>query len=123
MALLAKEQLQVARDVAAGHVHARDGVLHGKALVHGHGVRDAVAAVEHGARRAARGVAGRGRVRRQNGCALRATQRQKGAAGAAAPLLSAGIFLQAEDGLHGHKQRRHVHGLEEDLCREGAIQR
>lgn len=61
VARLAQQRLQVLGDVAAGHVDALDGVADGEALVHRHGVADAVAGVKHDACRAA------ARVQRQHG--------------------------------------------------------
>ena len=56
VAALGEDLHHVVREVAAREVEAHDGVRQGVALVDGHGVRDAVARVEHAARRAARGV-------------------------------------------------------------------
>lgn len=55
---LAQQGLQVLGDVPARDVDALDAVGDGEPLVHGHGVRHAVARVEHDARRPARGVEG-----------------------------------------------------------------
>lgn len=57
VAFATQQQLQVACHIATGDIHTRNGVLHGKALVHGHSVCDAVATVKHGTRRATRSVA------------------------------------------------------------------
>ena len=67
MALLAEQQLQVARHIAAGNIHAGDGVLHCKALVNGDGVCHAVATVEHGARGPARRITKRVEGERRRG--------------------------------------------------------
>ena len=55
-ALEAQQPLQVRGDGAAGHVAARERVREREALADGHGVRHAVARVQHGAGGAARRV-------------------------------------------------------------------
>ena len=65
---LAQQGLQVLGDIAAGDVDAADRAGHGEALVDGHGVRHAVARIQHDARGAARGVK---REHRLDGCVQR----------------------------------------------------
>lgn len=59
---LAQQQLHVLRHVAPGHVDAADAARHGEAFVDWHGVRDAVAGVQHDACCAAGGVEGEDRL-------------------------------------------------------------
>jgi hypothetical protein len=47
MPLFPKQQLQVPRDVAPCNIHPLDRMVHGKPFVHGHGVGDTIARVEH----------------------------------------------------------------------------
>jgi len=48
---LPEERLQIFRNVSSGDVDAPYAARHGEALVHGHGMRHAVAGIEHDARR------------------------------------------------------------------------
>jgi hypothetical protein len=56
VAALAQQRLEVLGHVAAGDVYPADAARHGKAFVDRHGVGDAIARVEHDARRPAGGV-------------------------------------------------------------------
>ena len=85
-------------------VHPPDRVLDRKALEDGHGVRDAVARVEHDARRPSGGVAARSR---SHSSALRRIAQGGGKARR--------DDAQGEDGLHRHVHGGHVERLEEDL--------
>lgn len=92
------------RDAPSCDVHPPDRVLDRKALEDGHGVRDAVARVEHDARRPSRGVAARSW---SHSSALRRVAQGGGKARR--------VDAQGEDGLHRHVHGGHVERLEEDL--------
>ena len=56
IALLAQVEAKKARDVSASDVDAHDGVGHGKALVNGHGMGDAIPRIQHHTRGPAGGI-------------------------------------------------------------------
>ena len=52
-------------NIPSTHVNAGDGVWNRKALVHGRGMRDSVADVQHNARRSPRGIQAQRGLRRE----------------------------------------------------------